>query len=270
MVGPPGTGKTAIVEGLAHRIRLNQVSEKMRNKRILKVTTASIVSGCELVGQFEKKMEKIMNYLIENPDVILFIDEIHTSIGAGTGNKSNLDLSEIMKPYIDRGQVKVIGATTNEEYNEFFANKGAFKRRFIKTVVNEPDDLTLADIINENILKFIEKTSVNWNFDSDTSEYIVSKLISCTRDKNRTWDDKRYNADLVLTILEITFANALREDSKVITVDHVASAIRGCSALYPSVREQISKEFEDYFEKRPIPNHSYRKVIKFVPLVSNS
>ena len=118
LVGPPGVGKTAITEGLAYRISKGQVPPALQNKQILKINTSSLVRGCTLVGMFEAKVEKLMQYLSENPDTILFVDEIHTAIGAGLGSKGNLDLANIMKPYIDRGQVKVIGATTEEEYEE--------------------------------------------------------------------------------------------------------------------------------------------------------
>lgn len=107
LVGETGVGKTAIVEGLAYKIMNGQVSNKLKNKKILKVNTSSIIQGCTFVGALEAKAEKLVQYLIKNPDTILFIAEFHTIIGAGKGNHNTLDLANILKPYLDRGQIKI-------------------------------------------------------------------------------------------------------------------------------------------------------------------
>lgn len=236
LVGPPGVGKTAIIEGLAYKISTGEVPSALQNKKILKINTSSIIRKCTLQGMFEEKVEIIMRYLIENPDTILFMDEIHTVIGAGSGLKNNLDLANIMKPYIDRGQVKVIGATTEEEYEEYIKTDKAFNRRFQKITISEPPKNALCQIIKEAIIKLEKTTSIKWDFDINTSEMIINHICECTNEKNRVYNDKRYNPDISLSILENAFAIALLKDLESVSIKNISAAIRRSEFLYQSIR----------------------------------
>lgn len=265
LVGPTGVGKTAIVEGLAYRINQGQVPLAIKNKQILKVNTSSLVRGCILVGMFEKKVEKLMKYLSENPDVILFVDEIHTAIGAGAGSKSNLDLANILKPYIERGQIKVIGATTEEEYKEHIKSDKAFNRRFQKIAISEPKRNSTCQIIAETITKLEKTTDIKWDFDTETSKMIIAHIAECTDEKHRIFNDKRYNPDISLTILENSFARALLKGSDNITINNISDAIRKNDSLYESVRisyaNQLLSKYQSILSSRH-PNIAKSKIIK--------
>jgi ATP-dependent Clp protease ATP-binding subunit ClpC len=134
LIGEPGVGKSAIAEGLALRIVQRKVSRVLFNKRIVTLDLASLVAGTKYRGQFEERMKAVMNELEKSPDVILFIDEIHTIIGAG-GASGSLDASNMFKPALARGEIQCIGATTLDEYRQYIEKDGALDRRFQKVIV---------------------------------------------------------------------------------------------------------------------------------------
>ncbi len=144
LIGEPGVGKTAIVEGLALRIIERKVSRTLFNKRIVMLDLAALVAGTKYRGQFEERMKAIMNELEKSRDVILFIDEIHTIVGAG-GATGSLDASNIFKPALARGELQCIGASTLDEYRQYIEKDGALDRRFQKVMVDPP---TLEEAIN--------------------------------------------------------------------------------------------------------------------------
>jgi len=149
LIGEPGVGKTAIVEGLALRIMQKKVSRTLFNKRIVMLDLAALVAGTKYRGQFEERMKAIMNELEKTRDVILFIDEIHTIVGAG-GATGSLDASNIFKPALARGELQCIGASTLDEYRQHIEKDGALDRRFQKVIVNPPSSDEAIDIL-ENI-----------------------------------------------------------------------------------------------------------------------
>lgn len=266
LVGAPGVGKTAVVEGLAYRINNGQVPPVLQNKQILKINTSSIVRGCCYVGMFEEKVEKLMKYLLQNPDTILFIDEIHTAIGAGLGSKGNLDLANIMKPYMDRGQVKVIGSTTEEEYEKYIKNDRAFNRRFQKISISEPQKSAIFQILEKNIIKLEKVTGVKWEFNLNISKMIIEHIVECTNEKRRVYDDKRYNPDISLTILENSFARALLKGIDSITINNISDAISKSEFLYESVRMESAQQLMSKYQAIMginKPNQIRRKIIKF-------
>ena len=139
LIGEPGVGKSAIAEGLAIRIIKRKVSRILFNKRVVTLDLASIVAGTKYRGQFEERMKAVMNELEKNDDIILFIDEIHTIVGAG-GATGSLDASNMFKPALARGELQCVGATTLDEYRQHIEKDGALERRFQKVIV-EPTTL---------------------------------------------------------------------------------------------------------------------------------
>jgi len=135
LIGEPGVGKSAIAEGLALRIVQRKVSRILFNKRIISLDLASLVAGTKYRGQFEERMKAVMAEIEKNPDIILFIDEIHTIIGAG-GASGSLDASNMFKPALARGEMQVIGATTLDEYRQYIEKDGALERRFQKVIID--------------------------------------------------------------------------------------------------------------------------------------
>ncbi len=137
LVGEAGVGKTAIAEGLALRIANKQVDRWLFNKRIIELNFTTIVSGTKYRGEFEQRMEDILKEVKKSPDVIIFIDELHNVVGAG-GASGSMDASNIIKPALARGEIKVIGATTVDEYKKIIESDSALERRFQKIYVNVP------------------------------------------------------------------------------------------------------------------------------------
>ena len=149
LIGEPGVGKSAIAEGLALRIIQKKVSRILFNKRVVTLDLASLVAGTKYRGQFEERMKAVMNELEKNDDIILFIDEIHTIVGAG-GATGSLDASNMLKPALSRGEIQCIGATTLDEYRQHIEKDGALERRFQKVIV-EPTSVTDTILILNNI-----------------------------------------------------------------------------------------------------------------------
>lgn len=147
LIGEPGTGKTAIVEGLAHRILRGDVPENLRNKQVYSLDMGALVAGAKYKGEFEERLKSVVNEVKKSDgDIILFIDEIHTLVGAGKGEGA-MDAANILKPALARGELRAIGATTLDEYQKYFEKDKALERRFQIVQVNEPDTLSTISIL---------------------------------------------------------------------------------------------------------------------------
>ncbi len=162
LIGEPGVGKTAIVEGLALRIHDRKVSRALYDKRLVMLDMAALVAGTKYRGQFEERMKAIMNELEKNRDVILFIDEIHTIVGAG-GATGSLDASNIFKPALARGELQCIGASTLDEYRQYIEKDGALERRFQKVVVEPPSIEETIHILTNIKNKYEEHHNVEYS-----------------------------------------------------------------------------------------------------------
>ena len=182
LIGEPGVGKTAIVEGLALRIVQRKVSRVLFDKRVISLDLAALVAGTKYRGQFEERMKAIMNELEKNRDVILFIDELHTIVGAG-GASGSLDASNIFKPALARGELQCIGASTLDEYRMYIEKDGALDRRFQKVMVDPPsvDDTIL--ILNNIKSKYEEYHNVSYNDEAIdacvklSDRYVTDRLL---------------------------------------------------------------------------------------------
>lgn len=161
LIGEPGVGKTAIAEGLALRIVNKQVSRVLHNKRVVTLDLAALVAGTKYRGQFEERMKAVMNELEKAKDVILFIDELHTIVGAG-GASGSLDASNIFKPALARGDLQCIGATTLNEYRQYIEKDGALERRFQKIMVEPPTVDETIQILNNIKSKYEEHHNVQY------------------------------------------------------------------------------------------------------------
>lgn len=165
LIGEPGVGKSAIAEGLALRIVQRKVSRILFNKRIVSLDLASLVAGTKYRGQFEERMKAVMQELEKNPDVILFIDEIHTIIGAG-GASGSLDASNMFKPALARGELQAIGATTLDEYRQYIEKDGALERRFQKVIIEPTSINETIQILNNIKERYEDHHSVTYTDDA--------------------------------------------------------------------------------------------------------
>lgn len=182
LIGEPGVGKSAIVEGLAQRIAEKKVSHVLFNKKIIALDMASVVAGTKYRGQFEERIKSIINELKKNPDVILFIDEIHTIVGAGS-SPGSLDAANILKPALARGDVQCIGATTLNEYREHIEKDGALERRFQKIIVDPTSSEETLQIL-QNIKKRYE--------DHHFVSYTEEALQACVKYTDRYISDRAF------------------------------------------------------------------------------
>jgi ATP-dependent Clp protease ATP-binding subunit ClpC len=159
LIGEPGVGKSAIAEGLALRIVQKKVSRVLFDKRVITLDLASLVAGTKYRGQFEERMKAVLNELEKSPDVILFIDEIHTIVGAG-GASGSLDASNMFKPALARGEIQCIGATTLDEYRQYIEKDGALERRFQKVIVDPTSEEETFQILNNIKAKYEDHHNV--------------------------------------------------------------------------------------------------------------
>jgi len=191
LIGEPGVGKTAIAEGLALRIIQRRVSRTLFDKRIVMLDLAALVAGTKYRGQFEERMKAIMNELEKTRDVILFIDEIHTIVGAG-GATGSLDASNIFKPALARGELQVIGASTLDEYRQYIEKDGALERRFQKVLIEPPSPEETIEILNNIKGKYEDFHNV---------EYSDEAITACVKLSNRYITD-RFFPDKAIDVMD--------------------------------------------------------------------
>ncbi len=180
LIGEPGVGKSAIAEGLALRIINKKVSRILYNKRVVTLDLASLVAGTKYRGQFEERMKAVMNELEKNDDIILFIDEIHTIVGAG-GATGSLDASNMFKPALARGEIQCIGATTLDEYRQYIEKDGALERRFQKVMVEPTTVEETIEILMNIKSKYEDHHNVNYTDDA---------ILACVKLTNRYMTDR--------------------------------------------------------------------------------
>jgi len=217
LIGEPGVGKTAIVEGLALRIVQRKVSRVLFDKRVISLDLAALVAGTKYRGQFEERMKAIMNELEKNRDVILFIDEIHTIVGAG-GASGSLDASNIFKPALARGELQCIGASTLDEYRMYIEKDGALDRRFQKVMIDPPSV--------EDTIKILE------NIKSKYEDY-----------HNVVYDDESIQACVKLSDRYIT--DRLLPDKAIDVLDEVGARVHLKNINVPQNILDLEKKIED-------------------------
>lgn len=233
LIGEPGVGKTAIVEGLALRIMQKKVSRTLFNKRIVMLDLAALVAGTKYRGQFEERMKAIMNELEKSRDVILFIDEIHTIVGAG-GATGSLDASNIFKPALARGELQCIGASTLDEYRQHIEKDGALDRRFQKVMVEPPSAEEAVNILQNIQPKYEEFHNVNY------SEEAVNACVKLS---------DRYISDRFLP------------DKAIDVLDEVGARVHLKNIHVPEHIEELEQKIEELKEQKnqAVKNQQYEK-----------
>lgn len=191
LIGEPGIGKTALVESLAYKINNKDVPNELLNKKIISINISKIVSGTRYRGEFEEKLHKLIEHFEQNSNLIIFFDEIHTIVGAG-GAEGAIDASNIIKPYIARNKLKIIGATTTKEYYKSIYNDGSLNRRFQTIVLKEPTTQETLNILL-NSKKYYEKYH---------NVHITNKQLKTIVDLSTKYIKDRYNPDKSLDMLD--------------------------------------------------------------------
>ena len=255
ITGPAGTGKTAVVKGLAYRIQKGIVPQALNDIKIISIDAPSIVSGCKYVGTLEEKLKGILDEASTDKNIIIFIDEVHQVMGAGRSEGNKVTIAEILKPYLDYGKVRIIGATTDEEYLENIESNTAFKSRLKRIKLEEPERDVIYEIINDLINAYNKISYSKVIMDEDEKDRIINFLIDATTTKSRTFNDRVNNPRLVLDIVKEAYAIAALNDRFEVTIDDFIEALNDEERIYDSSKQrciQMLKQKTNYKKEKAI------------------
>lgn len=245
LVGKPGIGKTAIVEGLGYQIQKGNVPDALKDYQIYKLNTSSLLGI--MPGTNEPKIQVLLNEIKGQTKLILFIDEIHTLIGAGAEGDDSLDFANIFKPGLDRGNIKIIGATTSDEYDRYILTDKAFVRRFQKIDVLEPTKEHTVKIMMGSLPKLEHKTGAKLKYTSFIQEKIMTFIVDLTTEYRRVYELSARYPDVALTILQQAFSYAVFDNKKEVGIRDVRKAIVNTKLVYPDVIKKELIRFNDVF-----------------------
>ena len=241
LIGKAGIGKTAIVEGLAYRIQKGLVPNALQGYKVVKINSSSLVGKITYNGKEELIISVLVNELRNVNKMILFIDEIHTLIGAKTDNP--MDLANILKPVIDRGMVKLIGATTDIEYNTYVVRDRAFLRRFDRIDVLEPTGDTVVRILMGTLPKIEAQTGIKFKYNDYIVKMLLESIVEATNPYKRVYGLGAMYPDICFSVLTAAFSNALYDNKQVVDVKDVYNAIKNSKRIYP---DTIIKELNNF------------------------
>ena len=250
LVGKPGIGKTAIVEGLAYRIQLNDVPNALMGYQLYRINTPS------LLGDYdgENRVVSLVNELKTKEKIIIFIDEIHTLIGNNA--EGALDLANMFKEGLSRGTIKLIGATTDYEYERYILRDKAFVRRFEKIEIEEPTQEMCVQILMRTVPKIEVQTGVKLSYSDFTKEKIMTFIVDMTSEYKRVYEISSRYPDITLTLLANAFSYAVFENSPEVRIKHIYEAVKNAKNIYPdSLKKEIEKfkvQFKDMLEQENV------------------
>ena len=240
LVGKPGIGKTAIVEGLAYRIQKNLVPNILKGFKIYRINTTALLGND---GDGDNRVFRLVQELQQIDKVILFIDEIHTLIGDG-----RLDLANMFNDGLSRGTIKIIGATTTYEYETYILRDKAFMRRFDKVDVAEPTMDQCVQILLRTLPKIEYQTGVKLAYTDFQKEEIMRFIVNMTSEFKRVYEVSSRYPDIALVLLRQMFSNAVYENRQTVNFKNIYDAIRFTKAVYPDVIKKELVVFKDTFK----------------------
>ena len=244
LVGKAGIGKTAIVEGLAYLIQKNEVPVALQGYKIIKLNSTSLQGKITINGREEMVISLLMEEIKGLEKIILFIDEIHTLMGQTKENP--MDLANILKPGLDRGDIKAIGATTTEEYETYVIRDRAFLRRFERIEVLEPSEAVTVQILLGTIPKIEKQTNCKFVQNEYLRQLLIESIVSATSEFKRVYGLSAMYPDISFSVLQASFSNALFENRNEVTILDVYNAIKTSKRIYP---DSIVKELNLFREK---------------------
>ena len=247
LIGKAGIGKTAIVEGLAYMIQQGNVPDVLKGYQIIKVNSASLMNKVTIDGKEFLVVSLLVEELKNMSKVILFIDEIHTLVSSNTD--SPIDIANILKPGLDRGDIKAIGATTDVEYETYVVRDRAFLRRFDRIDVLEPDEPTTVEILKKSLPRIEHKTGIKFNYSSYVVDLLLESIVSATSEFKRVYGLAAMYPDVSFSVLSQAFSLALVDNRDSVSILDVYNAIKISKRIYP---DSIVKElalFRDKFAK---------------------
>ncbi len=260
LVGKAGIGKTAIVEGIAYKIQNKDIPNALLNYNIIKVNTSSLLGKyVDNTGTEHLKINLLLKEVENTSDTILFIDEIHTLVIES--RNSGVDFLNALKPALSRGDVKVIGATTLDEYNQYLIRDKAFLRRFEKIDVEEPDAKTTVKILMGTYPKIEKQMDVKLAYSNFIIESIMAFIVDMTSEFKRVYELGSRYPDNAIALLSKAFSYAKFDNSKFVTFKHIYKAIMNCKSVYSNViseeKEKFITKFKEYIEKENVDLNDY-------------
>lgn len=247
LTGKPGIGKTAIVEGLNYLIQRKEVPNALLNTKIYKINTSSLLGTYTSDGVQDSKLQLLINEIMGKKDIILFIDEIHTLVTAS--KNGDVDFLNMLKPGLDRGDIKIIGATTTQEFEENLLKDKAFLRRFERIEVEEPDQETTVKILVGTTKKIEKATGVRWPYTTWVLENVCKFIVNMTSEYKRVYENNSRYPDVSLALLSKCFTYARFENSDIVTFKHIYEAIKNCTSVYSDVVQKEIIVFKDTFKE---------------------
>lgn len=247
LVGKPGIGKTSIVEGLAYRIINNTVPDRLKGYRVIKINSSSLLGKVNYNGKEEMIITVLVEELKKMEKTILFIDEIHTLIGSKDGGP--MDLANILKPAIDRGLVKLVGATTDIEYNTYVVRDRAFLRRFDRVDIEEQDVKTTIQVLMKTLPKIEHQTGIKFKYNEYVTELLVESIVEATSEFKRVYGLGAMYPDISFSVLTAAFSHALYQNKSYVELIDVYNAIKNSKRIYPDSRIKELDKFRDKFKQ---------------------
>ena len=244
LVGKPGIGKTAIVEGLAYRINKGMVPDALKGWKIIKVNVASLIGTEQGENETHSKLDALVREITNMPKTILFIDETHLLVNKGGGT----DFANLLKPSLDRGLIKMIGATTTEEYETYILRDRAFLRRFQKIEVFETDKATTVKILLGTIPKLEHQIGVKVGYPEFQVEKFMQFIVEMTDEYKRVYEIASRYPDICLTIVANAFTYALYDNEHVVRTKHFYKAICNAKNVYDDVLVKEIVRFKVVFK----------------------
>lgn len=244
LVGKPGIGKTAIVEGLAYRIKNGTVPDALKNYSLIKINITSLIGNTTSEGVMENRIDLLVRELENSLNTIIFVDETHLLVNKQGG----LDFANMLKAGLDRGTIKMIGATTTEEYEQYILRDRAFLRRFQKIEVLECDKPTVVKIVMGTIPKLEKQIGVKLEYQPFIVEKIVRFLVEMTDEYKRVYEIASRYPDITLTIVANAFTYALYDNKKQVKLIHFYKAICNAKNIYEDVKAKEKVRFKEEFK----------------------
>ena len=248
LTGKAGIGKTAIVEGLSYKIQNKDVPNALINSKIYRINTSALLGKYEHDGVEESKLQMLIDEIKGKKDIILFIDEVHTLVTAAR-NGGGVDFLNMLKPGLDRGDIKIIGATTTQEYNEYLLKDKAFIRRFEKVEVEEPDQATTVKILMGTKKKIEASTGVTFPYSDWVLEELCKFIVNMTSEYKRIYENGSRYPDVSLALFSKIFTFAKFENSDKVTFKHIYEAIKNTNLVYDDVIKKELPVFESKFSE---------------------
>ncbi len=242
LIGKPGVGKTAVVEGLAYRIQKGEIPDILRDYQVIKINTSALLGVDPVTG--ESKIQTLIDELKNRSKLILFVDEIHTLMGT---KGEALDFANMFKPALDRGDIKVIGATTTEEYERYILRDKAFVRRFQKIEIFEPTREENIEILMGTLPKIEIRTGAKMLYTTFIQRKMMEFITDITSEYKRIYEIGSRYPDVSLTIVQNAFSNCLFDNRKEVNVLDFRIAISTSKNIYPDVIQKALVQFDSIF-----------------------